>query len=74
MTDAEGSTPLQYYFECSDSDHDSGWITESQYDKAISSFSKNYQWRVKVKDNQDNETAWSSWVYVSSGTKPDWVP
>lgn len=50
---------VQYFFECSDSNLNSGWIDSATYDKFVSRSGQGLRWRVKARDKYGNETDWN---------------
>ena len=76
-TDAEGNTPVQYYFaNLTDPSRDSGWQTETTYLDRGLLYNTEYSYRVKAHDSSAhyNETQWSSVVTVATADEPVLLP
>jgi len=65
-TASDSSTPISYYFDCYSSPtggsggSDSGWQSSTSYSDSGLSTNHQYGYRVKAKDNNGNETSYSS--------------
>jgi hypothetical protein len=59
--DLEGNDPVEYYFECvDDSQYSSGWILEREWIVHVGLQNQGLEFRFKVRDSLENESAWSS--------------
>jgi len=59
-TDASGG--ILYYFECSDNRYSSGWTANPVYRPYIGRRNSGFEFRVKARDANGNETRWSPWT------------
>lgn len=53
------SPPDQYYFDCTNGGHDSGWQASRDYGDTGLSVNTRYSYRVKTRDDSSNETGYS---------------
>jgi hypothetical protein len=73
-TATDDSGGILYYFECSDSQYSTGWVANPVYRPFIERRNSGFKFRVKARDANGNETAWSPWIMavpidrVSAGT------
>ncbi len=75
--DAEGNTPIQYYFaNLSDPARDSGWQDEPTFMAGPLDHGTEYSYRVKASDSSANfnETEWSPVVTVETGEEDALLP
>jgi predicted outer membrane repeat protein len=59
--DAWGS-PVQYFFECSDANRNSGWRSDPNYTNSGLTAGRTYSYRVKARDLWGNETDYSAFA------------
>ncbi len=70
-TDAEGSTPVEYYFECTTTGgHDSSWQQSSTYEDTGLVQSTTYTYRFRVRDSVQNESVWSTEASATTDDEP----
>ena len=75
--DAEGSTPVQYYFaNLTDPTRDSGWQNDTAYTDTGLLYDTEYSYRVKSRDASANvnESRWSPAVAVKTDKPPLLLP
>jgi autotransporter-associated beta strand protein len=58
-TATSGSGPIQYYFENTTNNTNSGWISSANWSQSGLITGQSYTYRVKARDSLPNETAWS---------------
>jgi parallel beta helix pectate lyase-like protein len=54
--------PVEYFFECDQSDFDSGWQLERTYNILVGRTGQGLSFRVRARDSNGNMTDWSNWV------------
>jgi len=54
--------PVEYFFECDQSDFSSGWQVERTYTVLVGRTGQGLRFRVRARDAIGNTTAWSEWA------------
>jgi subtilisin family serine protease len=65
--------PVEYYFECSDANHNSTWQDDPNYDSSALVAGRQYSYRVMARDEWGNETQFSGFgtaVVAEDSTPP----
>jgi len=82
LTASDDSPPISHYFQLAENDtfslglQESSWQSSTTWSPSTLSYSTQYFWRVKAKDNYDNETDYStarSFTTLSGGGVPPTV-
>lgn len=59
--------PVEYFFECDQSDFSSDWQTQRTYIVLIGRTGQGLRFRVRARDQSDHMTDWSDWATAAPG-------